>query len=93
MIIKRWKKIKDKKKKKKKKKNLWDNTKKEKKKKWKKIKRNKGEETSRERERDKIKRGFYLLSKIYGDRVIGFHRSKRQSRSTQRELRVGTKIR
>ena len=33
-----------------------------------------------------------LLSKIYGNRTVGFHRSKRQSRSTHQELRVGTKI-
>ena len=33
-----------------------------------------------------------LLFKIYGNRTIGFPRSRRQSRSTQRELCVGTKI-
>ena len=43
----------------------------------------------RERER-KGKRVFSLLSKICGNRTIGFRRSKRQSRSTHRELRVGT---
>ena len=32
---------------------------------------------------------LYLLSKIYGDRAIGFRRNKRQSSSTRRELRVG----
>ena len=32
-----------------------------------------------------------LLSKIYGNHIVGFRRSKRQSWSTQRELRVGTK--
>ena len=36
---------------------------------------------SRAREREK-KRGFHLLSKIYGDRAVGFHQSKRQSWST-----------
>ena len=38
------------------------------------------------------KKGLSFFSKIYGNRVIGFHRSKRQSRSTHRELHVGTKI-
>ena len=33
-----------------------------------------------------------LLSKIYRNRTVGFHWSKRQSRSTHRELRVDTKI-
>ena len=33
-----------------------------------------------------------LLSKIYGNRIVDFHWSKRQSRSTHRELRVGTNI-
>ena len=33
-----------------------------------------------------------LLSKIYGNRTVGFIRSRRQSRSTHRELHVGTKI-
>ena len=30
----------------------------------------------REREREKGKRGFSLLSKIYGNRTVGFRRSK-----------------
>ena len=33
-----------------------------------------------------------LLSRIYGDRTIGSRQCKRQSWSTQRELRVGTEI-
>ena len=33
-----------------------------------------------------------LLSKIYRNWTVGFLRSKRQSRSTHRELRLGTKI-
>ena len=33
-----------------------------------------------------------LLSKIYENRIVGFRWSKRKSRSTHRELRVGTKI-
>ena len=49
-----------------------------------------GESEKRERERkNKI---FSLLSKIFGNRTVGFRRSKRQSRFTHRELRVGTKI-
>ena len=44
-----------------------------------------------EREREG-KRFFSLIFKIYGNRTVGFHQSKRQSRSTHRELRVGTKI-
>ena len=51
------------------------------------------EERERERERErKGKRGFSFLSKIYGNQTVGFCQSKRQSRSTHRELRVGTKI-
>ena len=49
----------------------------------------KGAERGREK---KEKRSSPLLSKIYGDRAVGFHRNKRQSSSTQRELCVGTKI-
>ena len=33
-----------------------------------------------------------LLSKIYGKWIVGFHRSKKQSSFTRRELRVSTKI-
>ena len=33
-----------------------------------------------------------FLSKIYENRTEGFHRSRRQSRFTHQELRVGTKI-
>ena len=47
------------------------------------------EEKKREIERKKI---FSLLSKIYGNRTVGFHQRKRQSRSTHRELSMGTKI-
>ena len=52
-------------------------------------------EKKKERERVREKRRVErekLLSKIYGIRTIGFHWGKRQSRSTHRELRVGTKI-
>ena len=48
-----------------------------------------GEERERERERGKKK---LFLSKIYGNRTVGFRWSKRQSQSTHQELRVGTKI-
>ena len=51
-------------------------------------KRDGGERAGRERYFD----FFFLLSKIYGNRIVGFRRSKRQSSSTHRELRVGTKI-
>ena len=46
----------------------------------------KREKEKREVEREKI------ISKIYGNWTIGFRRSKRKSRSTHRELRMGTKI-
>ena len=48
-----------------------------------------------EREREREKRGVQrekLISKIYGIWIVGFHRSKRQSRSKHRELRLGAKI-
>ena len=50
-----------------------------------------GERKKREREREKGKK-ISLVSKIYENRTIGFSQSKRQTRSTHRELRVGTKI-
>ena len=34
---------------------------------------------------------FLFLSQIYGNRTVDFHWSRRQSWSTRRELRVGTK--
>ena len=49
-------------------------------------------ESESEKEREKEKTKFSLLSKIYGNQTIGFRRSKMQSWSTHRELRVGTKI-
>ena len=49
-------------------------------------------EEKRERERERGKRIFSLLSMIYGNRTIGFRRSKWKSRSTHRELRMGTNI-
>ena len=68
-------------------------------KKEKRIKKNvkrEGEGTDGGGESDKRERGrkffFSLLFEIYGNRTIGFRWSKRQSRSTHRELCVGTKI-
>ena len=54
----------------------------------------KGKETGG---RENGERDFFFfissfLSKIYGNWTIGFYRSKRQSRSTHRELRVSIKI-
>ena len=63
----------------------------------KRIKTKKKKEVKTE-EGEREERGFFflflssLLFKIYGNQIVGFHRSKRQSRSTYRELRVGTKI-
>ena len=51
-----------------------------------------GELEREEREREREKDFFLLLSKIYGNWIAGFRWSKRQSRSTHRELHVGTKI-
>ena len=47
------------------------------------------------RKREREKRGVErekLISKIYGIWTVGLKRSKRKSRSTHRELHVGTKI-
>ena len=52
----------------------------------------KGEKAFSKSEREKKKIFFSLLSNIYGNWTVGFRRSKRQSRSTHRELCVGTKI-
>ena len=55
----------------------------------------KGMETGGRENGEREKDFFFLslfLSKIYENRTVGFHRSKRQSLSMQRELRVGTKI-
>ena len=40
-------------------------------------------ERKEKKEEGKWSEKLYLLSKIYGDRVVGFHRSKRQSSSTR----------
>ena len=49
------------------------------------------EKESERRERE-IFFFFLLLSKIYGNWIVGFRRNKKQSQSTHRELRMGTKI-
>ena len=56
----------------------------------KKIKRNKRRVRERKRERGKGKKSFF--SKIYENRIVDFHRSKRQSQSMHRELHMGIKI-
>ena len=45
------------------------------------------------KEEEKMSEKLHLLSRIYGDRIVNFRRSKRQSSSTRRELHVGTRIR
>ena len=47
---------------------------------------------ARKREREKGKMSFSLISEIYRNQTVGFRRSKRQSRSTHRELCVDTEI-
>ena len=49
-------------------------------------------EEKKKKEEGKWSEKLYLLSKIYEDRAVGFHRSKSQSSSTPRELRMGTRI-
>ena len=69
-----------------------DKKKEEKKKRKKEGEKKKERMSRREREREKEKKGFPFLFKIYGNRTVGFSRSKRQSWSMHRELRVGIKI-
>ena len=52
----------------------------------------KGGKEKEKKEEEKRNEKLHLISRIYGDRVVGFHRSKRQSSSTRRELRVGIRI-
>ena len=52
-------------------------------------KKKKGKE---KKEEGKWSEKLYLFSKIYGDRVVGFHRSKRQSSSTRRKSEVFAKL-
>ena len=53
----------------------------------------KEKERNEKREEEKRSERLQLLSRIFGNRTIEFCRSKRESSSTQRELRVGTRIR
>ena len=52
----------------------------------------KEKEIKEKKEEGKWSEKLYLLAKIYGDRAVGFRRSKRKISSTRRELRVGTRI-
>ena len=61
-----------------------------------KIKNQKGRGRTGERVREERENDFYFyflsfLSQIYGNRIVDFSRSRRQSWPTRRELRVGTK--
>ena len=49
-------------------------------------------ERKEKREEEKMSEKLQLLSRISGDRVVGFRQSKRKSSFMQQELRVGTKI-
>ena len=44
------------------------------------------------KEEEKRSEKLHLISRIYGDRAVGFRRSKRQSSSTPRDLCVGMRI-
>ena len=55
--------------------------------------REKEKERKEKKEEEKRSENLHLLSRFYGDWTIGFRQSKRQSSSTRRELRVGTRIR
>ena len=54
--------------------------------------REKEKEIKEKREAEKMSEKLHFLSRFYGDRTVDFRRSKRQSSSTRRELRVGTRI-
>ena len=61
--------------------------------KWDQIRWKEGKRRERKKkEEGKWSEKHYLLSKIYGDWAVDFRRSKKQSSSTRRELRVGTRI-
>ena len=53
----------------------------------------KEKERKEKKEEEKWSEKLYVLYKIYGDRAVDFHWSKRQSSFMRRELRVGTRIR
>ena len=55
--------------------------------------REKEKERKEKREEEKRSEKLHFLSRFYGDQIVDFRRSKRQSSSTRRELRVGTRIR
>ena len=50
------------------------------------------QEGREKRERERKGKKISLLSKIYGNWIVGFRWSKMQSRSTHQELRMRTKI-
>ena len=50
-----------------------------------------GERKEKKAEEGKMSEKLYLLSKIYGDRAVGFRRSNRKNSYTQRELYIGTR--
>ena len=52
----------------------------------------KKKERKEKKEEEKRSEKLHLISRIYGDRAVGFRRSKRQSSFTRRELCVGTRI-
>ena len=56
-------------------------------------KKKKEKERKEKKEEEKRSEKLHLLSKIYGDQAVSFCRSKRQSSSAWKELRVGIRIR
>ena len=52
----------------------------------------KEKEREEKKEEENMSEKLHLLSRIHGDRAVGFRWSKRQSSSTRRELCVGTII-
>ena len=46
-------------------------------------KKKKRERKKKEEEEEKMTKKLYLISKICGDRAVGFHKSKRKSSSTR----------
>ena len=56
-------------------------------------KKKKKKERKEKKEEEKRSEKLHLISRIYGDRAVGFRRSKRQSSFTRRELHVGQEFR
>ena len=56
------------------------------------AKKKKEKEREEKREEEKMSEKLHLLSRIYGDRTVGFRRRKRESSSPQREIRMGAII-